>query len=200
MLKPRPGWRGPADEKPDRQGERRHRLEIEQRLDADPPDFLEILHRRDAVHDRAEDHRRNHHLDKRDEAVAERLQGDAGLRKIVSDEDADRDRDQDLNVEDRVPGTPPGRDAGRHGGGKLGHGRILLRRRRLSSPCGRLPRPEEIPQFPIGFLGRLLAQIMAAGQRLAAPDVGGIDAARSSWSRDCARRRQSCPTAASPGR
>jgi len=61
--------------------EGRHRLEIEQRLDADAADLLEVAHRADAVHDSAEDDRRDHHLDQRDEAVAERLERGAGLRK-----------------------------------------------------------------------------------------------------------------------
>ncbi len=93
-----------ADQEADRERERRHRLEIEQRLDADAADLLEIAHRGDAVHDGAEDHRRDHHLDQRDEAVAERLELPAEVRIEIPDEDAERDRDQHLDVEDRVPG------------------------------------------------------------------------------------------------
>ena len=54
----RPRARSPAPAVDDR-------LEIEQRLDADTPDLLEVAHRADAVHDRAEDDRRDHHLDER---------------------------------------------------------------------------------------------------------------------------------------
>jgi hypothetical protein len=55
------------------------------------------------VHHGAEDHRRDHHLDERDEAITQRLEGDAGTWKVVADEDAEGDRDQDLDVENGVP-------------------------------------------------------------------------------------------------
>src|SRR5207247_4036263 len=38
-----------------------------------------------------------------------------------------------------------------------------------------LSRLEKLAKLPIGFLRRFLGQIMAAGQRLAALDVGGIE-------------------------
>ena len=89
-----------------RQRQGRHRLEIEQRLDADAADLLEVAHRADAVHHRAEDHRRDHHLDQRDEAVAERLQRDAGVAENRWPiRTPMRDGDQDLDIEDAVPGT-----------------------------------------------------------------------------------------------
>ena len=56
------------------------------------------------MHDGAEDHRRDHHLDQGDEAVAERLQLLAEIGKEPADQDAERDRDQHLNIEDLVPG------------------------------------------------------------------------------------------------
>ncbi len=56
------------------------------------------------MHDRAENHRRDHHLDQRDEAVAERLQLLAEIGLEIADQDADRDRDQHLHIEDFVPG------------------------------------------------------------------------------------------------
>jgi hypothetical protein len=71
----------------------RDRLEIEQRLDADAADLFEVAHRADAVHDRAEDDRRDHHLDQRDEAVTERLERDAGIGKEMADDNADGDGD-----------------------------------------------------------------------------------------------------------
>jgi len=57
MLKPLPGLHDLAHQEADRERDGRHRLEVEQRLDADPPDLLEVAHRRDAVHHGAEDHR-----------------------------------------------------------------------------------------------------------------------------------------------
>ena len=62
-----------ADDQADGQRHRRHGFEIDQRFQADPADALEIAHRGNPVHDGAEDHRRNHHLDQGDETVAERL-------------------------------------------------------------------------------------------------------------------------------
>ena len=60
----------------DQEGEGRQDLEIEDRLDADPPHLLEVTGARDAEHHHAEDEWRNDHLDELDEAVAEGLQGD----------------------------------------------------------------------------------------------------------------------------
>ena len=93
-----------ADDEADRQRHRRDDFEIDQRLQPDAADAFQIAHRRNAVHHRAEDHRRDHHLDQRDEAVAERLQLLAEIGKETADQDAERDRDQDLNIEDLVPG------------------------------------------------------------------------------------------------
>src|SRR5262249_37651803 len=83
----------------------------------DPADLLEVSHRADAMHHGAEDHRRDHHLDQRDEAVAERLESGAGMGKPVAERDAERDREQDLDIENLVP-----RLAWRHGGLRS-HGR-----------------------------------------------------------------------------
>jgi hypothetical protein len=94
-----------ADDQADSERQGRDRFEIEQRLDADAADLLEVAHRADAMHHGAEDHRRDHHLDQRDEAVAKRLQCLAGVRKVMTDDDAERDGDQHLDVKDAVPGT-----------------------------------------------------------------------------------------------
>ena len=56
------------------------------------------------MHDGAENHRRDHHLDQRDKTVAKRLQLLAEIGIEISDENAERDRDQHLDVEDLVPG------------------------------------------------------------------------------------------------
>ncbi|MNP44791.1 hypothetical protein D3C76_1386680 [compost metagenome] len=45
-------------------------LEIHQRLETDTADFLQVLHAGDATDNRAEDDRRNQHLDQLDECVA----------------------------------------------------------------------------------------------------------------------------------
>ena len=91
-----------ADDEADRQRYRRDNFEIDQGLQPDAADAFQITHRRNAVHHRAEDHRRNHHLDQCDEAIAERLQLLAEIGKEATDQDAKRDRDQDLNIEDFV--------------------------------------------------------------------------------------------------
>ena len=57
------------------------------------------------MHDRAEDHRRDHHLDECNETVTKRFERDAGVWKKMADEDADGDREQDLNIKHCVPGA-----------------------------------------------------------------------------------------------
>ncbi|MGX1319842.1 hypothetical protein AB7M17_003295 [Bradyrhizobium sp. USDA 377] len=99
-----------ADQQTDCERDGRDRLEIDQRLQPDPADPLEIAHRGDAVHHGAEDDRRDHHLDQRDEAVAERLQGLAEIGIEIADEHAEHDRDQHLDVKDLVPGLVPAVD------------------------------------------------------------------------------------------
>src|SRR6202043_4114753 len=91
-----------ADDQADRQRDRRNSLEVDQRFYADPAVALHITHRGNAMHDGTEDHRRNHHLDQCDEAVAERLQRLAEIRKEISDQYTERDRDENLNIQDLV--------------------------------------------------------------------------------------------------
>ena len=93
-----------ADDQADRQRHRGDDLEIDQRFQADAADALQIAHRGDAVHDGAEDHRRDHHLDQRDKAVAKRLQRLAEIGIKMSDCDAECDRDENLDIQDLVPG------------------------------------------------------------------------------------------------
>jgi hypothetical protein len=99
-----------SNEQAHRERDGRDHLEIDQRLQPNPADTLEIAHRGDAVHHGAEDHRRDHHLDQRDEAVAERLQLLAEIGIEIADEHPERDRDQNLDVEDLVPGLMPAMD------------------------------------------------------------------------------------------
>src|SRR6185312_9185525 len=63
-----------ADSDADEQRQRRHRLEIDQRLGADPGDLAQIAQRGDADHDGQEDDRLDDGADRLDEAVAQRLQ------------------------------------------------------------------------------------------------------------------------------
>ena len=69
-----------ADDEPDRQRERRHDHEVQQRQAADLADGRGLGDRADADHDRAEDDRRDHHLDEGDEPLADRLERDAEAR------------------------------------------------------------------------------------------------------------------------
>ena len=59
------------DDQPDHQRQTSEDFKIYERFDADPPDLFEIAHGCDAVHHGDENDRRNEHLDKLDEAVAE---------------------------------------------------------------------------------------------------------------------------------
>ena len=74
--------------------ERQHRgeLEVDQRAKPDAADLLHRAHLRDADDDRAEDDRRDQHLDELDEPVAERLHRRRALRIEEAEDDADRDR------------------------------------------------------------------------------------------------------------
>lgn len=111
-----PGLKDLADQQSDGQRQRRHRLEIEQSLETDPADLLEIAHRTDTAHDCAEDNRGDHHLDQRDEAVAERPECNTDMWKVMTNEGAGGDGKQNLNIENSVPGamrsgrglSPPG--------------------------------------------------------------------------------------------
>lgn len=85
------------------QGQRGHQLEVQQGLGADTTEFSDVTHRRDAVHHRAENDRRDHHFDEFDEAVAERTQGLARVGKEVPNQDAREHRHQHLNVQNFIP-------------------------------------------------------------------------------------------------
>jgi len=93
------GLQGVGNDQPDDQRERGQHLEIDQRLEADAADLLHVLHAGDAVHHRAEYDRRDDHLDRLDEGVAEGLHLLAELRVEMAEQDAERDRGQHLEVE-----------------------------------------------------------------------------------------------------
>src|SRR5262249_61999946 len=98
MSKPLPGCSSSPTINPRASVSVGNGLEINQGFDAYAADFLEVAHRSDPVHHRAKDHRANHHLDERDEAVAKRLKGFAQIRPEMADQNAKRDRNQNLYV------------------------------------------------------------------------------------------------------
>ena len=100
-----------SDDQPDYKGECRNDLEIDQGFDADAADFLGILDMRDSGNHRAEDNRRDHHLDQLNEAVAERLDPIVRCigRRKPAEKRAEHDRNQHLNIENPVPGFCCGR-------------------------------------------------------------------------------------------
>ena len=73
------------DDQADHQGQCRDDLEVDQRLDTDPADFLDVAHLGYADDDRTEDDRRQQHLDQFDEAVGERLKAGPDLRPEIAD-------------------------------------------------------------------------------------------------------------------
>jgi len=95
-----------ADQEADGQRKGRDDLEIDERLDADPADLARILDVRDTRHDRAEDDRRDGHLDQLDEAVAQRLHPRAlgDIRRHPADQEAEDDGDQHLHIQQLVEG------------------------------------------------------------------------------------------------
>src|SRR5262249_53243023 len=76
------------NKKPNRERNRRNDLKVNQRLHAHAAHATQIAHRRYAVDDRAENHRRDHHLDECDESIAKWLQGFAGIRIKMANQDS----------------------------------------------------------------------------------------------------------------
>ena len=77
-------------------------LEIDERLQSDAADLLHILHAGDAMHDGAEDDRRDEHLDQLDKHVAQRLHGLAKVRVEMAQQDTEHDGGKHLHIEMRV--------------------------------------------------------------------------------------------------
>jgi hypothetical protein len=88
-----------AHQQADEQGDRRHRDEVEQRQPADLADLRRLPNRADAEHDRAEDDRRDHHLDQLDEPRAQRLERLTNIRGDEADHDAEYGGHNDRDVE-----------------------------------------------------------------------------------------------------
>ena len=96
------------DDEPDDQRERAHHFEVQQRERARLADLLHVLHAGDAEHHRAEDDRRDQHLDQLDEAVAQRLHRLPGFGPEIPEQHAGHDGDEHLHVE-RCVERPPAR-------------------------------------------------------------------------------------------
>ena len=81
----------------DDQRDRGHHLEIDQRLDADPADFLEVAGARDAVHHDAEHDRSDNHRNQLQKGVAENLEPDGEIRHGHAKRNPQQQGRQDLN-------------------------------------------------------------------------------------------------------
>ena len=88
-----------ADDQPDDQGDSRHDDEVEQRQAADLTDLRRLPDRPDTEHDRAEDHRTDHHLDQVDERGAQRLERLADVGGQETDSNARDHRDDHRHIE-----------------------------------------------------------------------------------------------------
>jgi hypothetical protein len=86
-----------SKDEPDAERDRRHNLEIDQRLEADATDFLEIAGAGNAVHDDAEHDRRDDHLNELKKGVAEDFQRNRKIGRRHSENDAENERGHDLN-------------------------------------------------------------------------------------------------------
>jgi hypothetical protein len=73
---------------------------IEQRLEADPPDFLHVAHPGYADDDGHEDDRSDQHADDLDEGIAEwlHLDGEAGRNQTKQDAQGDGNQHLDVHV------------------------------------------------------------------------------------------------------
>jgi len=97
-----------GEQQADHQRHRGHHLEIDQSLDADPPDLLQIAGAGDAVHDHAEHDRGHDHRNQLQKGVAEDLQPDGEIRSRYPQHDAEQQRRQDLDEQRRI--QRPSRD------------------------------------------------------------------------------------------
>src|SRR6478735_7911189 len=77
-----------ADDQADRQGDGRHHQEVAEGQTTDGADLGGLPYGADPEHDRAEDDRRDHHLDEVDEACADRLQLHGEVRNHQAHRDA----------------------------------------------------------------------------------------------------------------
>jgi hypothetical protein len=110
-----------ADDQADGECHEGHGDEVAEREPADLADLGGLPYGADAEHDRAEDDRRDHHLDQAHEARADRLELLGEVRRGESHGDAEGHRDDHRDVE--IVGTVPlGCGCGRCGERCAGHG------------------------------------------------------------------------------
>jgi hypothetical protein len=117
-VEPLPGLRHVHHHETDRERERGDDLEVEQRLAPHPPQLGQVGHARDAMHNREEDDRRDHHLHQIDERVTDGLErlGEAGGDD--TEHNAEGDGDQHLKGEvadDSLEHARRGRENGEAG-------------------------------------------------------------------------------------
>ena len=84
-------------DEPDHQRHGGHALEINERLDANPPDLLEIAGTGNAMDHDTEHDRRHDHGDQLQKRVAENLQADREVRRGDAQDDTQEQGRQDLN-------------------------------------------------------------------------------------------------------
>jgi hypothetical protein len=96
----------------DHQCDRRHGLEIDQRLDADPSDLFQVAGAGDAMDHDAEHDRRHDHRDQLQEGVAEDLEADREIGCRHAEYDPQQQRHQDLDKQRGVEWLSDGRCCG----------------------------------------------------------------------------------------
>src|SRR5271166_4558542 len=87
---------------PDKQRQRGHNLEIQQRLPAYAPNLFHVLHAGNAGNHGAKNDQRNDHRDQPDETVAQRLHGDSSRRTEITEEYGYGDSEENLHPQVRV--------------------------------------------------------------------------------------------------
>ncbi len=98
-VHPRAGLEEVHGQEGEGQGDGGDQLEVDQRLQRHASDLAHVVHAGDAVHDGAEDHRRDDHPDQGDEGVAERLHLGAEVRVEPAEQAAGDHADEDLEPE-----------------------------------------------------------------------------------------------------
>ncbi len=93
------GLQDVADDQADGQGDGRHHQEVAEGQTADGADLGGLAYGADPQHDRAEDDRRDHHLDEVDEAGSDRLELDGGVRRDEAHQDAEPHRRDDGEIQ-----------------------------------------------------------------------------------------------------
>ena len=121
------------DDQPDKERQGRDHLEIEDCLQADPADFLHVVHAGDAMHDRAEDDRRDQHLDGLDKRFAERLHLDRQRRVEMAEQNPDQDRADNLEVKMTIERLAP---RASHGSAPPTHHHQAFLRREAAGAAG----------------------------------------------------------------